>query len=290
MTIPSGLLPARASATHKGDVGHVVVVGGSASFSGAAALCSLGALRTGAGLVTLGIPKGLHEIMAAKLTEVMTLPLAQTPARSLSPAAIPAVLKMLDRADVLALGPGLSQQPLTKQFVRRLIQRLTRPLVLDADGLNALAGSAPPLQGLAQPAILTPHPGEMARLTGRSLTEIQQHRHEVAQEFSAKHRVILVLKGFETVVAGPERQTYVNHTGNPGMASGGMGDVLTGMIAALLGQRLAPFDAARLGVYLHGLAGDLAAEEIGQVGLIASDLIARIPLAIRRYQAQAAPA
>ena len=284
MTIPSGLLPARAPATHKGDVGHVAVVGGSAGLTGAAALCSLGALRTGAGLVTLGVPKSLHEILEVKLTEVMTVPLAQTPRRSLSPAAIPAVLTMLERADVLALGPGLSQQPQAKPFVRRLIPQLTRPLVLDADGLNALAGSAKLLQGLEQPAILTPHPGEMARLTGLSAAEVQQHRLEVAQRFATNHRVTLVLKGARTVVANPDGQTYVNETGNPGMASGGMGDVLTGMIAALLGQHLALFDAARLGVYLHGLAGDLAAEEVGQVGLIASDLIDTIPLAIRRYQ------
>lgn len=284
MSVPHGLLPPRAPSTHKGDVGHVFVVGGSVGLSGAATLCSLGALRTGAGLVTLGIPRSLNDVMEVKLTEAMTLPLPETTARSLSPVAIPAVLRLLQRTDVLALGPGLSQQAQTRQFVRRLLPKLTKPLVLDADGLNALQGECRPLGKVKPPAVLTPHPGEMARLIGRPVAEIQQQRAEIAKQFAQRYGVTLVLKGHRSVVASVDGQTYVNDTGNPGMASGGAGDVLTGMIAALLAQHLAPFDAARLGVYLHGLAGDLAAAEVGQVGLIASDLIDTIPFAIRQYQ------
>lgn len=290
MSVPPGLLPPRATDTHKGDLGHIFIIGGSVGLSGAVALCGLGALRTGAGLVTVGVPRSLNDVMEIKLTEAMSLPLPETPLRSLSQSAVAPVVRMLKRADVLALGPGLSRHAKTAQFVRRLLPKLTRPLVLDADGLNALAAKPELLRALKVPAVLTPHPGEMARLTGRPVEQIQQQRVETAREFARRYRVTLVLKGFHTVIAGADGQTHVNDTGNPGMASGGSGDVLTGMIAALLGQGLAPFDAARLGAHLHGSAGDLAAAELGQVGLIASDLIDTIPLAIRRYQAQSAPA
>ncbi len=284
MSLPAHLLPPRPRDTHKGDVGHVVVIAGSVGLTGAAALCSLGALRTGAGLVTLGIPKSLNDIMAAKLTEVMTRPLPETKERTLSLQALPELISLIDRMHAVAVGPGLSQQPQTKQLVRALLPRVTKPCVVDADGLNALADETHLLKRLTLPLIVTPHPGEMARLIKQSVEDVQRDRERTAKAFATLYRAVTVLKGHRTIVANVDGELYVNETGNPGMASGGCGDVLTGMIAALLGQGLSLFDAARLGVSLHGLAGDLAAAKLGQVGLIASDLLATIPLAIRQYQ------
>ena len=287
MTIPSGFLPPRAAETHKGDVGRVFVIAGSVGLTGAAALCGLGALRAGAGLVTLGLPSSLNDLMAIKLTEVMTTPLPETKRRTLSTRALPDLLSIIERVDALALGPGLSQEAETKQLVRQLLPRITKPCVVDADGLNALADEPQLLKRLTLPVILTPHPGEMGRLIRQSAEQVQSDRERTAKEFAKLYHVVTVLKGHRTVVANVDGELYVNDTGNPGMASGGMGDVLTGLIAGLLGQKLPLFDAARLGVYLHGLAGDLAAGERGPVGLIASDLLDRIPLAIRKYQSLA---
>ena len=282
--IPPGLLPPRTPETHKGDVGHALIVAGSAGLSGAAALCSLGALRSGAGLVTLAVPESLQDVMARKLTEVMTRPLPETKTRSISIQAVAEVLRLLEDRDVLALGPGLSQESQTKEFVRQLLPRVTKPCVVDADGVNALAEDVPVVKRMGLPPILTPHPGEMGRLIRLSAADVQRDRERIAKDFAQRHRAIIVLKGHRTIVADIDGALYVNDTGNPGMASGGMGDVLTGMITGLLAQRVEPFDAARLGVYLHGLAGDLAAQSRGAVGLIASDLLDTIPRAIQQYQ------
>ena len=284
MSLPKGLLPPRKPDAHKGDVGHVFIIAGSAGLTGAAALCSLGALRVGAGLVTLGIPESLQDVMAAKLTEVMTKPLPETKSRSLNLQALPEIVTFAQHVDVVALGPGLSRHTSTGQLVRQALPKLLKPCVVDADGLNALVGELQVLKRLVHPVILTPHPGEMARLTALSRAEVQRDRQRIAEEFAKKYRAVVVLKGHRTVVANVDGEVVINETGNPGMASGGCGDVLTGMIAGLLGQRLAPFDAARLGAHLHGLAGDLAADEVGPVGLIASDLLDRIPAAIEAYQ------
>ena len=264
----------------------MLVIAGSAGLSGAAALCSRGALRSGAGLVTLAVPRSVQPLMAKKLTEVMTASLPETSARTISLAALPTAVTLLNRATVLAIGPGLSQQPQTQRFVRRLLPRATCPCVVDADALNALAAEPSSLARLPGHVILTPHPGEMARLIRRTTAWVQRRREETAKAFAHRHGVVLVLKGHRTIVASPDGALYMNATGNPGMASGGMGDALTGMIAALIAQTHSLFDAARLGVYLHGLAGDLAASRQGTVGLIASDLIDTIPQAIRRYQVQ----
>jgi NAD(P)H-hydrate epimerase len=252
--------------------------------SGAAALCVHGALRAGAGLVTLGIPKSLHDPMAEKLTEAMLKVLPETKEGSVSLQALPELASAMDRMDAVGIGPGLSQHPQTKALVRELLPKVARPLVLDADGLNALAEHVTVLRKLPLPIILTPHPGEMARLTLLSAEEVQSDRERVTVEFAKKYRVIVVLKGHGTVVASFDGSVYVNSTGNPGMATGGVGDVLTGVITALLGQKLAPWDAARLGAYLHGLAGDLVAAERGEIGLLASEVADRIPQAIREYQ------
>jgi NAD(P)H-hydrate epimerase len=253
-------------------------------FSGAAALCAMGALRAGAGLVTLGIPQSLYLPLAAKLTEAMFRPLPETKEGSLSLQGLADIASAVETMDACAIGPGLSQHPQTKELVRQLLPKIVKPLVLDADGLNALAEDVKLLKKLSLPIILTPHPGEMARLTRLSPEEVQRDRERLAKAFATTYRVIVVLKGHHTVVANVDGSVFINETGNPGMASGGCGDVLTGVIAGLLGQKLQPFDAARLGVYLHGLAGDLVASDRGQIGLLASDVADRIPKAIKQYQ------
>jgi len=222
--------------------------------------------------------------MVEKLTEAMFKVLPETKEGSLSVQGFPEIVSTCERADAVAIGPGLSQHPQTKELVRQLLPKIAKPLVLDADGLNALAEDVGLLKKLSLPIILTPHPGEMGRLIRQSASEVQRDRERTAKEFAKRYNVIVVLKGHATVVASYDGSVYLNDTGNPGMASGGFGDVLTGMIAGLLGQKLALFDAARLGVYLHGLAGDVAAQERGEVGLLASDLADRIPQAIRQYQ------
>jgi NAD(P)H-hydrate epimerase len=222
--------------------------------------------------------------MACKLTEVIFTVLPETKSGSLSVQALSQILSAIEAMDAVALGPGLSQDPQTKALVRQLVPAIVKPLVVDADGLNALSEEVGLLKRRTLPLIITPHPGEMGRLIRQSVAEIQQDRERTAVEFATRYQVLVVLKGHRTVVASFDGSVHVNETGNPGMASGGMGDVLTGMIAGLLGQKLSFFDAARLGVYLHGLAGDVAAANHGEVGLIASDLLTTIPLAIRQYQ------
>ena len=283
--VPAGLLPPRLREAHKGNAGRLFLLAGSEGLSGAAALCTLGALRTGAGLVTLGIPKRLHDPMAKKLTEAMLKVLPETEQGSLALSGFAQILKAVEQADVIAIGPGLSQQAETQELVRQLVLKISRPMVIDADGLNALSGHLPVLGKHRAATVITPHPGEMSRLTGLPVEIIQKKREATAKEFSREHRVVVVLKGSGTVVANISGECYINDTGNPGMATGGCGDVLTGMIAALIGQGLSLFDAARVGVYLHGLAGDMVAAKQGEIGLIASDLIDTIPLAIRQYQA-----
>ena len=284
--IPSGLLPPRDPEAHKGDFGRIFLLAGSVGLSGAAALCTTGALRAGAGLVTLGLPKSLHQPMVEKLTEAMLKVLPETKAGSLSLQALPEIISTIEKMDAVAIGPGLSQESQTKGLVRQLLPSVVKPLVLDADGLNSLAEDVGLLKKRHLPLVLTPHPGEMGRLIRQSADDVQRDRERTATEFAKKYQVIVVLKGHRTVVASFEGTVYVNETGNPGMASGGCGDVLTGMIAGLLGQQLSLFDAAQLGVYLHGLAGDLAAKERGETGLIASDVVDKVPVAIRRYQQQ----
>ena len=282
--IPRGLLKRRAPETHKGDVGRVLVLAGSRKYSGAAALCVRGALRVGAGLVTLGLPKGLHQPMVLKLTEATFEVLPETTGGSLSMRGLPGIASTAARADAVAIGPGLSQDAQTMELVRQVLPKIAKPLVLDADGLNAVAEDTGMLKRLSLPIILTPHAGEMGRLIRQSTSDVQRDRDRTAREFAKHYHVVVVLKGHATVVAGFDGQAYVNDTGNPGMASAGSGDVLTGMIVGLLGQGLSLFDASQLGVYLHGLAGDLAAKERGEAGLLASDVADTIPLAIRQYQ------
>jgi len=267
--------------SHKGDFGRVLVVAGSRGMAGAAALAGDAALRAGAGLVTVASPAGVYPILAAKLTCCTTHPLPETPAGTLGAAALREILVLADGFDVVALGPGLGRDRETDSVVRGLVRRSAKPMVIDADGLNALAESVNALKRAGGPRILTPHPGEMGRLLGEAPRDwLRAAREGTAIRFAREHGVVLVLKGHGTLVTDGER-IYRNRTGNPGMATGGTGDVLTGVIAGLLGQGLRPFDAAVLGVWAHGRAGDIAARAKGEVSLVASDLLDALPEAFR---------
>jgi len=276
-----GLLPPRRPVSHKGDYGHVLVLAGSPGFTGAAALTSVSALRAGAGLVTLGVPESLNPILETKCTELMTLPLPETAQGTFSPEAKGKIMEFCARATVVALGPGLSRNEETGGLVKKLVKECPLPMVIDADGLNLLAGDVSVLTAARSPLILTPHPGEMVRLTGMAKEELLKDREKAARDFAEKYNVTLVLKGAGTLIAPPSGPLWINLTGNPGMASGGTGDVLTGLIAGFLGQGLSPLDAARLGVYLHGAAGDRAAKKVGRISLIATDLLAEVPPALK---------
>jgi NAD(P)H-hydrate epimerase len=287
------LLPDRPSEAHKGTFGKIVVVAGSVGYTGAAALASESALRSGAGLVTLGIPESLNDILEAKLTEVITRPLPETGSRALSADALPAVREMLAAADALALGPGLSRDPGTQKLVREIVSEVEIPCVVDADGLNALSPEAVGARTGTAPLVLTPHPGEMSRLAGRSIDDIQGRREDAARELAVKTRATVVLKGAATVTADSDGEAYLNPTGNSGLASGGTGDVLTGVVAALLGRGLSGIDAGALAAYIHGEAGDAAAADVGEISMIAGDVLARLPrvfggLATHRRAARAA--
>ena len=279
-------VPPRPSASHKGTYGRVLVVAGSTGMTGAAALASEAALRTGAGLVTLATPKHLNPILEGLLPEVMTLPLPETDAGSLSVSATSAILAFAEKTkSVLAIGPGISQHPDTVALVHQLVrenreQALDRQMVVDADGLNALSQAPEVISLLDRTAVLTPHPGEMSRLTSTSISNLEADRIRTAQQFASEHNLTLVFKGAPTVTGLPNGDVWINSTGNPGMATGGMGDVLTGIIAGLMAQGHASETAAVLGVYIHGLAGDIAAETVGMHGLITSDVLKAVPQAI----------
>jgi ADP-dependent NAD(P)H-hydrate dehydratase len=274
-TIPK-LEPRRADA-HKGDFGHVLVVGGSVGMAGAPALAGMAALRAGAGLVTVGCPSVVADVVAGFEPSMMTLPMV-VGFRGLTDSTIETIAE--HRSTVVALGPGFGRQKRTAELVRTLIQNVDKPIVLDADGLNALVGSTEILRRNSA-TIVTPHPGEFAFLIGRTTAEVQSNRESLALDFASRYDCVVVLKGAGTVVTDGHR-VFINDNGNPGMATGGTGDVLTGVIAGLLAQKMAPFDAAQLGVYLHGLAGDLVAADGAQESLIASDLIGALPAAWRR--------
>ena len=279
-------VPPRLPASHKGTYGRVLVVAGSTGMTGAAALASEAALRAGAGLVTLAIPKHLNPILEGLLPEVMTLPLPETDAGSLSVSATSAILEFAEKTkSVLAIGPGLSQHPDTVALVQQLVrenreQELGRRMVVDADGLNALSQAPEVISLLDREAILTPHPGEMSRLANASVLGLEADRIRTAQQFASEHNLTLVFKGAPTVAGLPNGDVWINSTGNPGMGTGGMGDVLTGILAGLMAQGHSSETAAVLGIYLHGLAGDIAAEALGMHGLIASDVLKAVPQAI----------
>ena len=283
MTIADAIksFPRHAPGAHKGNFGHVLVIAGSAGYTGAAYLTSQAAALSGSGLVTLAIGKSIYPIMAEKLTEVMVRPFIETKDASLSLLAEKDLVAFSAKCDVLAIGPGISQNKETQDLVRNLIGRLDKPVVLDADGINACAGRLDAIKNAKAKLVLTPHVGEMARLTGKDASEVEKARKDVALAFASEYNTVLVLKGHNTIVAAPNGDVYVNETGNVGMASGGTGDVLTGMIASFIGQGCEPFTAAVLGTYFHGLAGDMAVKEKGTLSLIATDLLNKLPEALK---------
>lgn len=285
MRLPTQLLYRKAD-SHKKDFGNILILAGSSRFSGAAVLCAESALRSGVGLVTLGIPKSINNaIIKIKPKEVMTLPLPETNEQTLSLSAYKKIKNFIKDIDILVIGPGLGKNNSTYKLVRRIISTIDKRIVIDADGLNALVGNLNILKlsnRRRSDAILTPHPGEMSRLIGLNITKIQKNRKDIAKKFAKDYNVTVVLKGYRTEVANYQGNFYTNSTGNPGMSTAGTGDVLTGMIGAFFGQGLNAFEAAKYAVYLHGLAGDLAAKEKTQISLIASDIISKIPEAIKK--------
>ena len=278
------LLPDRPPDGHKGTFGKVVVVAGSVGYTGAAALSSMSALRTGAGLVYLCVPESLNDILETKLTEVITRPMPETPSRTLSRDALSPITEMLQDADAAVIGPGLSRDQETEGLVRALMQRVDVPCVLDADGLNALSQGLLSSRGGRAPLVLTPHPGEMSRLIGSSVTEVQKDRPEVARCVAAATRAAVLLKGAPSVVAGTDGRSYLNPNGSSGLASAGTGDVLTGVIAALLCRGMDAVDAAALGAFIHGRAGDIAAEAMGEAGMVAGDVMLSVPQALMEIE------
>lgn len=268
--------------SHKGTFGHVLVVAGSIGKGGAAIMTALSALRSGAGLVTLALPASVQSIMAGKSAEIMTYPLPETYDKTISFTSIDTLLKLSKDKDVVAIGPGLTTNKDTVTVVRRIIKDTETPVVIDADGLNALVGHLDILKERKYPTVLTPHPGEMGRLIGKTSADIQKDRIGFARTFAMNYNVYLVLKGAHTVIAEPSGKVYISIKGNPGMATAGTGDVLTGILAGMTAQRYDISRAIRVGVFIHGLAGDMAAKDLGTMGMIAGDLIDRIPLALKK--------
>lgn len=281
----SSLIPGRQINSHKGTFGHVFIIAGSKGLTGAAALASLGALYSGAGLVTLGIPESLNSIMETKLTEVMTKPLAETTDGSLSKKARKEILDFSSKVDVVAIGPGLSMNTETSSLIRELIESLEKPVVIDADGINALAGHVSMLKKRKYPTIITPHPGEIAGLIEKDTSEVTSDRIGIAEKFAITYKTITLLKGARTIIADERGNAYINPTGNPALAVGGMGDVLTGLISGLIAQGLSVLDGAKLGAYLHGLAADIWKDEnkLNRC-LTATELVNYLPKAFIKLQ------
>jgi hydroxyethylthiazole kinase-like uncharacterized protein yjeF len=287
----AGISLHRKANSNKGNFGHALIAAGSVGKTGAAVMAGMAALKSGAGLATVATPDICVPVISSFLPELMTAPLPATPAGTLGTRGLEhsAFGDLLRGKDVLAIGPGLTTQTETQEFVRSVVAENSTPLVLDADGLNAFDGKSGELaKHRAEQIVLTPHPGEMARLLNSSVQEIQRDRIAVAQKAAVDLKATIVLKGFETVIAVPDGSTWINSTGNPGMAKAGSGDVLTGMQAGILAQhgKEAWSKAVCLGVYLHGLAADIAAEESGEISLMATDIIRAIPKAYAKLIAE----
>ena len=262
---------------HKGDYGHLLVIAGSVGKTGAAAMACEAALRMGAGLVTLAIPKSLNAIMEMKLTEVMTEPLPETPKQTFSLRSFSSILRLCENKKAVIIGPGMGTFKETQTLIIKLLKTLEIPVILDADGLTALSSQSKVLPVPNRSLILTPHPGEMARLVRSTSKEVQDDRIGISRSFSQSNHLYLVLKGYRTLIATPKGEVFINPTGNPGMASGGTGDVLTGMIGGLVCQGIDLLQSLQISVYLHGFVGDLMAQELGEKSLIATDIIKKIP-------------
>jgi hydroxyethylthiazole kinase-like uncharacterized protein yjeF len=274
--------PLRSADTHKGRTGHLLVVAGSIGKTGAAAMTAVSAMRAGAGLVTLGIAESLNPIVETQVLEVMSAPLAECEYGILADIAIEDITKLADGKSCLAIGPGIGQAAETRSLVEKIISQINVPMVIDADGLNNIAGRTQLLKKRKAPTVLTPHPGEMARLIETSPAAVQQNRLACARDFAVNFGVHVVLKGAATVIAHPDGRAYINPTGNPGMASGGMGDVLTGVLAGFITQGFTPEAAAHAAVYLHGAAADTLAQTVGPIGYLAGEVMNTIPGAIKK--------
>lgn len=268
--------------THKGDYGHTLVIGGSRGKGGAAGLAAMAALRMGAGLVTLAVPQGCYHSLEFNPLEVMTLSLPETKSGSIDVAAKDLILEHCRGKSAVALGPGITTEPETLQMMEAVLPGIECPMVIDADGLNCLAASKTLLSKLTPNTVLTPHPREMSRISGVDTQAIQEDRIGSALDFARKHRVVVVLKGARSVIAVPDGSVYINPTGNPGMATAGSGDVLTGVIAGLISQGFSSTSAAYAGTYIHGLAGDDYASENSETSLIAGDLLRTLPASLKR--------
>ncbi len=275
-------IPKRKKNSHKGDYGHLFVIAGSLSYYGAAYLASQAAIRSGCGMVTLGFPKSLKVAMDKKLIEVIKKPFPETSDCSISLKAYEEIIKLSDKADAICIGPGLSRNENTVKLVNKLLPEFNKPFILDADGLNAVTGDTKVLKKIKVDYIITPHSGEMERLIGKSVSFVQKNRIPLALNFAKVYNAVVILKGFRTVVANPKGDYYINKTGNPGMATAGMGDVLSGMVGSFLAQGMDVYKSARLGAYLHGLAGDIAVKEVTESSLIASDILEKIPEAFKK--------
>ena len=277
-------LPARTPDFHKGKAGRVLVVAGSAGMTGAGGLACRACLRAGAGVVLWAIPKSLNAIGEVISLEVITLPIPDTPSGAPAMDAREILVEAAKETDCVVLGPGLPVAGDTGELMRLLIPEIYPPLVLDGGAFSAIGTDAMIIRKRQAPTIITPHPGEMGRITGKTVPDVQARRREFAVKYAKLSGAVVALKGHATLVTNGA-DVFVNGTGNPGMATAGAGDVLCGVIAALVGQGLAPFEAAKLGVHLHGLAGDLAAAEKGVYGLVATDIIEKLPAAFMEYAA-----
>jgi ADP-dependent NAD(P)H-hydrate dehydratase / NAD(P)H-hydrate epimerase len=282
------LIGPRPAESNKGNYGHVLVVGGSLGKAGAAAMAGMAVLRSGAGLSTVATPKSVLGTVSGFHPELMTEPLAETDAGTISTSARDRIEELAKGKTVLAIGPGVSRESQTAEMVRSLVARLRLPMVVDADGLNAFEGRTGELKGKGRTLAITPHPGEMARLAGCTIADVQKDRRGVARKFAREHELVVVLKGHRTLVVSPDGEAWVNTTGNPGMATGGTGDILTGMVAGMIAQHPTDaFVAVLAAVHLHGLAGDVMRDRVGEHSLVATDLLQGLPEAFRRTREMA---
>ncbi len=272
----------RKKQTHKGDCGHVFVLAGSRGLTGAACLSAQAALLSGAGLVTVGIAASLNNIIECKLTEAMSLSLPETKDGTLSFKAFERIYDFAQKIDTVIVGPGLSQNTQTQRLIRKVIALIDKPMVIDADAINALVGAVDILSQRKSPTVITPHPGEMARLLGLDIEKIQKNRRKLAKQLSGMYNIVTILKGYLSVVVDPKGKVTVNKTGNPGLAKGGSGDVLTGIVGGFMAQGASAYNAAELAAYVHGLAADKAILDKAMVSLLASDILAKLPLILKK--------
>lgn len=270
----------RSNDTHKGSYGRVLVIGGSTGMTGAPTMTAQAALRSGCGLVKVAVGESLVDILENKLTEGMTVPLKEQKRGVLSIECISQLKPLIDQSDAIVFGPGIGTNEVNYNIIGKIIRYSDVPVIIDADGLNVLAGNLDCLKKANCPLVITPHPGEMARLKGVSIKEVQSHRLNIAEELSKTYNIITILKGASTVIASPEGKLAINNTGNPGMSTAGMGDVLAGIIASFIAQGIPLYDACYSGVFIHGVSGDQASKVKGEFGLIASDVIGMLPKAI----------